>query len=69
MQQSNQVNGTPTGTNQQNVNENDAHVNEEDIATVQTNNRQQFEMELTQDGELEGEDYLPEGEYEDKDIA
>ena len=39
------------------------------IATVQPNNQQQFKRELNQDEELEGEDYLAEGEYEDEDIA
>ena len=69
MQQLTQVNGTPTGTNQQDVNQHKTHVNEEDIATVQTNNRQQFDTELNQEEDLEAEDYFPGGEYEDEDIV
>ena len=37
-QQSNQVNGTPSDTNQENVNVHCAHDNEADIATVHTDN-------------------------------
>ena len=67
-QQSDQANGTPTGTTHKNVNERDACVNEADITMVQTDNWQQFEPSLNQeeDKEYEGEDYFPEGGYEDE---
>lgn len=68
-QQLNQVNGTPSDTNQENVNVHGAHDNEADIATIQTNNRQHFKTGLNQDEELEGGGYLAEGENKDEDIA